>query len=66
MRDLVANAGLILAGTLMAPSLGVESLIDRWVRTGARRIAGRKILTVVAAMMAGATHVDHVNMLRAG
>ena len=61
---LVANAGLILAATLMA-RLGLEALIDRWVRTGSAN-AGRKILTVVAAMMAGATHIDHVNMLRAG
>ena len=61
---LVANAGLILAGTLMA-RLGLEALIDRWVRTGSAN-AGRKILTVVAAMMAGAIHIDHVNMLRAG
>ena len=61
---LVANAGLILAGTLIA-RLGLEALIDRWVRTGSAN-AGRKILTVVAAMIAGATHIDHVNMLRAG
>ncbi len=61
---LVANAGLILAGTLIA-RLGLEALIDRWVRTGSSR-PGRKILTVVTAMMAGATHIDHVEVLRAG
>jgi len=27
---------------------------------------GRKICTLIAAMIAGATHIDHVNMLRAG
>lgn len=61
---LVANAGLILPATLMA-RLGLEALIDVWVRTGSAR-PGRKILTVVAAMIAGATHIDHVDMLRAG
>ncbi len=61
---LVANAGLILAGTLMV-RLGLEALIDRWVKTGSAH-PGRKILTVVAAMMAGATHIDHVEVLRAG
>lgn len=36
-----------------------------WVRTGSAN-AGGKILTVVAAMTAGATHIDRVDMLRAG
>ena len=60
----VANAGLIVAGTLMA-RLGLLGLIERWVRTGSAN-PGRKILTVVAAMVEGATHIDHVEMLRAG
>ena len=64
MRGLVANAGLILAGTLMA-RLGLLALIERWVRTGSAN-PGPKICTVVAAMLAGATHIDHVGMLRAG
>ena len=63
-EGLVANAGLILAGTLMA-RLGLLGLIERWVRTGSAN-PGPKILTVVAAMLAGATHIDHVGMLRAG
>ena len=63
-ENLVANAGLILAGTLIA-KLGLETLINRWVRTGSAN-PGRKILTVVAAMMAGATHIDHVEVLRSG
>ena len=63
-EGLVANAGLILAGTLMA-RLGLLELIERWVRTGSAN-PGPKILTVVAAMVAGATHIDHVEMLRAG
>ena len=60
----MANAGLILAGTLMA-RLGLLALIERWVRTGSAN-PGPKICTVVAAMLAGATHIDHVGMLRAG
>ena len=63
-EGLVANAGLILAGTLM-DRLGLLGLIDRWVGTGSAN-PGRKILTVVAAMLAGAAHIDHVGMLRAG
>ena len=49
--NLVANAGLILAGTLMV-RLGLEVLINRWVKTGSAR-PGHKILTLVAAMLAG-------------
>ena len=61
---IVANAGLVVPATLMV-RLGLEALIDAWVRTGSAR-PGRKVLTLVAAMLAGATHIDHVNMLRAG
>jgi hypothetical protein len=61
---IVANAGLIVPVTLMV-RLGLEALIDGWVRTGSAR-PGRKILTLVTAMLAGGTHIDHVNMLRAG
>jgi len=60
----VANAGLIVPATLMA-RLGLETLINTWVKTGSAR-PGRKILTLVTAMIAGASHIDHVNMLRAG
>ena len=61
---LVANAGLILPATLMT-RLGLEALINEWVRTGSSR-PGRKILTLITAMIAGATHIEHANMLRAG
>ena len=61
---LVANAGLIVPATLMA-RLGLEALINVWVKTGSA-LPGRKILTLVAAMIAGATHIDHVNIVRAG
>ena len=61
---IVANAGLIVPATLMV-RLGLEALIDAWVKTGSSR-PGRKILSLVSAMIAGATHIDHVNLLRAG
>jgi hypothetical protein len=63
-EGIVANAGLIVAATLMA-RLGLEALIDTHVRTGSSR-PGRKVLTVVAAMLANATHIAHMNILRAG
>ncbi len=61
---IVANAGLLVPATLMA-RLGLEALINTWVKTGSSR-PGRKVLTLVAAMIAGGTHIDHCNMLRAG
>ncbi len=63
-EGLVANAGLVLAATLFA-RLGLSGLIKRWVDTGSPN-PDRKVLTVVAAMLAGGTHIDHVDMLRAG
>ena len=61
---LIANAGLVVVATLMS-RLGLERLVNAWVRTGSFA-PGRKICTLVAAMLAGATHIDHVNVLRAG
>jgi hypothetical protein len=66
--NLVANAGLLLVATLGA-RLGLERLanttIDLSGRVGGFQ-PGRKILTIVHAMVAGATHIDHADMLRAG
>jgi len=61
---LIANAGLIMIATLMS-RLGLERLVNTWVRTGSFA-PGQKICTLVAAMIAGATHIDHVDVLRAG
>ena len=65
----VANAGLILAGTLIR-KLGLEALINEWVRLDPTRpggaAPGRKVLSMVCAIIAGATHIDHVDVLRAG
>jgi len=66
--NLVANAGLLLVATVAA-RLGIERLanatIDLSGRVGGFR-PGRKILTLVHAMVAGASHIDHADMLRAG
>jgi hypothetical protein len=61
---LISNAGLIVTATSLM-RLGVEQLTTRWVRTGAPN-AGRKICTLIAAMLAGATHIEHANIVRAG
>lgn len=61
---IVANAGLVVAATLMS-RLGLEALINDRVKTGSAN-PGRKLLTLVAAMLAGAAHIDHVDVLRAG
>ena len=66
--NLVANAGLVVVATL-ASRLGLERLINRTVRLvgrvgGAR--PGRKILTLVHTIVAGGSHIDHADMLRAG
>jgi Transposase DDE domain group 1 len=66
--NLVANAGLLVVATL-ASRLGLERLINRSVRLvgrlgGAR--PGRKILTLVHTIVAGGSHIDHADMLRAG
>ena len=66
--NLVANAGLLAFATL-SQRLGLEALIDSMVRLvgrvgGAR--PGRKVLTLVHAIIAGASHIDHVDVLRAG
>ena len=66
--NLVANAGLLLVATL-TQRLGLEALINATVklfgRVGGAR-PGRKVLTLVHAMIAGGTHIDHADMLRAG
>jgi hypothetical protein len=66
--NLVANAGLLLIATVVA-KLGLEDLCNSTIRLGTRVggfLPGRKILTLVHAMVAGATNIDHADMLRAG
>ena len=67
-QNLVANAGLIAVATL-SQSLGLCELIEEKVSLSGRvggANPGRKILTLVHAMTAGASYIDHVDMLRAG
>jgi len=66
--SLVANAGLILVATVVT-RLGLEAVINERLRMkgrvgGAR--PGRKVLSLVNAMVAGASHIDHADVLRAG
>jgi hypothetical protein len=65
---LVADAGLVVPATLMV-RLGLEQLVDQMVCLRGRiggALPGRKVLTPVAAILAGATHIDHADRLRAG
>ena len=67
-EGLVADAGLLVAATLM-DRLGLEGLVDETVRLGGRvggASPGRKTLTVVASMLLGGSHIDHVDRLRSG
>ncbi len=66
--NLVANAGLLLVATLVA-RLGLERLINATVDLSGRvggALPGRKVLTLVHAMVAGGWHIEHADMLRAG
>ena len=66
--NLVANAGLLLVGTLVV-RLDLERLVDSAVRLSGRvggSGPGRKVLTVVHAIVAGGSHIDHADMLRSG
>jgi hypothetical protein len=66
--NLVANAGLLLVGTLVV-RLELERLVNSLVRLGGRvggAQPGRKVLTLVHAMVAGGSHINHADALRAG
>ena len=66
--NLISNAGLLLVATLTG-RLRLESLIDATVRLGGKVGGfrpGRKVLTLVHAMIAGGSHITHADILRAG
>ena len=65
--SLVADAGLLLAGTVMS-RLGLEALIDDTVRPGgsAGAGAGRKVLTLASSMLVGGRCIDDTDRLRSG
>jgi hypothetical protein len=67
-RRAVADAGIVLAATLAA-RLGIEALVDRFVRLGERvgaANAGAKVMTLISAMLLGADSLDDCDVLRAG
>jgi len=67
-ETLVANAGLLLVGTL-AVRLELEDLVNRLVRLSGRvggSRPGRKVLSLVHAIVAGGSHIDHADVLRCG
>jgi Transposase DDE domain group 1 len=64
----VASAGLLLPATL-AERLGIEQVADQVVSLGDQPGAarpGRKLLTLVHAMVAGGDGIDDVELLRCG
>lgn len=64
----VANAGLLLTATL-GDRLGIQTLADQLVDLGRRPGAarpGRKVMTLVHAMVAGGDTIDDVDLLRSG
>ncbi len=64
----VVNAGIVLAVTL-GRRLGIEALVDATVdlakRPGASR-PGRRVLSLIHAMLLGADCIDDCDVLRAG
>lgn len=67
-ESLIADAGLLLVATVVR-RLGLETLINQTVRLAGRvggALPGRKVLTMVHAMVAGADCIDDANRLRAG
>jgi Transposase DDE domain group 1 len=64
----IANAGLLLPATL-AQRLGIEQAADQVIALGERAGAahpGRKLLTLVHAMLAGGDCIDDADLLRCG
>jgi hypothetical protein len=65
---LVANAGLVVIATL-GRRLGIEQMVNKMVRLGERAGAarpGRKVLTLIHAITAGADSIDDTDVLRSG
>jgi hypothetical protein len=68
-QRLVSDAGLLLTATL-ADRLGIEDLVNESVWLGYRvpgaALPGRKVMSLVHGMLAGADSIDEMNVLRAG
>jgi hypothetical protein len=68
-QRLVSNAGLLMTATL-AQRLGIEELVNEavWLdpRVPGAALPGRKVMSLVHGMLAGADSIDDMNVLRAG
>lgn len=68
-RRLVSDAGLLVTATL-ADRLGIEELVNESVWLGYRvagaALPGRKVMSLVHGMVAGADSIDDMDVLRAG
>jgi len=68
-RRLVSDAGLLVTATL-ADRLGIEELVNESVWLGYQvpgaALPGRKVMSLVHGMLAGADSIDDMNVLRAG
>ena len=68
-QRLVSDAGLLLTATL-AERLGIQQLVNESVWLGYRvagaALPGRKVMSLVHGMLAGADSIDQMNVLRAG
>ena len=68
-QRLISDAGLLVTATL-ADRLGIEELVNEsvWLgyRTPGAALPGRKVMSLVHGMLAGADRIDQMNVLRAG
>jgi hypothetical protein len=68
-QRLVSDAMLLLIASL-AERLGIEELVNESVWLGYRvpgaALRGRKVMSLVHGMLAGADSIDDMNVLRAG
>ncbi len=68
-QRLVSDAGLLVTATL-AERLGIEELVNELVwlpyRMPGAALPGRKVMSLVYGMLAGANRIDQMNLLRAG
>ncbi len=66
---LISDAGLLLTASL-ADRLGLEELVNEsvWLdpRAAGAALPGRKVMSLVHGMLAGADSIDDMNVLRAG
>jgi hypothetical protein len=68
-QRLISNAGLMVTATL-AQRLGIAELVNDSVsldpRAPGAALPGRKVMTLVHGMLAGADSIDDMDVLRAG